>query len=339
MSFRFCRPLCLLFATAGVLANAPHSFAQRPATSPPGPAPKANNSSSNRPRTPDGRPDFQGIWDFRTVTPLERPGNFAGKEQLTADEAAAIEKQAVESRVDRPPRAGDPGTYNQFWFDFGTKVVGTKRTSLIVDPPDGRLPALTPEAQRRMTVRAEETRRAPTGPEDRTLWERCILGFNAGPPIMPSGYNNNIQLFQTPKNVVILTEMVHDARVVPLDGRPHGTIPQWMGDSRGHWEGDTLVVDTIQFTPKGTGTIGLRSASDEHLHLIERFTLADADTLVYKFTVDDPTVWARPWTAEVPMRRSPDQIYEYACHEGNYAMPGLLRGARRAEGVAVFEKK
>jgi hypothetical protein len=286
------------------------------------------DSGVRPPRTPDGHPDLQGTWDFRTLTPLERPSDLAGKQVLTDEEAASLEQRAAQNRVDRAPRAGDPGTYNQFWFDFGTTVLDSKRTSLIVDPPDGKLPALTPPAQQRSAERTEAARRPAAGPEERPLWERCILGFNSGPPMMPSGYNNNFQLVQTSDYVVILNEMVHDARVVPLDRRPHGTVGQWMGDSRGRWEGDTLVIDTVHFTNHGTGTIGLRASADENLHLVERFTRTGADTLLYEFTVDDPTVWAGPWTAAVPMKRTDDHIYEYACHEGNHGMVGILTGAR-----------
>jgi len=286
------------------------------------------------PRTPDGHPDLQGTWDFRTLTPLERPGDLAGKQVLTDEEASALEQRAAQNRVDRAPRAGDPGTYNQFWFDFGTTVTDSKRTSLIVNPADGRLPPLTPPAEKRAADRAETTRRPAGGPEDRTLWERCLLGFNSGPPMMPSGYNNNVQLVQTSEYVVILNEMVHDARIIPLGPRPHGAVRQWMGDSRGRWEGDTLVIESVNFTSHGTGTIGLRASADENLRLVERFTLTAADTLLYEFTVDDPTVWAGPWTAAVPMKKTADHIYEYACHEGNHGMVGILTGARADEKAA-----
>ena len=280
------------------------------------------------PRTPDGRPDMQGIWDFRTITPLERPAQFAGKEVLTAEEVAALEQRTAETRVDRAPRAGDPGTYNQFWFDFGTRADEKRRTSLIVDPAEGRLPPLTPEAEKRATARAELLRMPAANPEDRPTWERCILGFNSGPPILPSGYNNNIQVIQTRDHVVVLTEMVHDARIVALDGRSRGSLRHWLGNSRGRWEGDTLVIETGHFTGKGTGTIGLRALVDENLQLTERFTLSDPETLVYEFTVNDPTVWTGPWTAAVSMKRTDEQIYEYACHEGNHGMVGILTGAR-----------
>jgi hypothetical protein len=289
------------------------------------------------PRTIDGQPDLQGVWDFRTLTPLERPANLAGKEVLTDEEAAALEERTAASRVDAPPAAGNPGTYNQFWFDFGTKVVDDKRTSLITNPVDGRLPAYTAEGERRAAARAEGLRRPANGPEDRPLYERCILGFNSGPPIIPNGYNNNLQLFQTRDYLVILTEMVHDARIVPLDGRPQASprLRQWMGTSRGRWEGQTLVVETRNFTAAGTGTIGLRAPMDEHLSLVERFTRIGPETLLYEFTVDDPTIYARPWTAAVPMKKSSEQMYEYACHEGNYGMTGILAGARADEQAAA----
>jgi hypothetical protein len=288
------------------------------------------------PRTPDGQPDLEGVWDFRILTPLERPTDLAAKQVLTDEEAAALEKRAAATRVDAPPPPGNPGTYNQFWFDFGTKVVGDKRTSLIVDPPDGRLPALTATGQRRAAARAEAMGRPANDPEDRAVYERCILGFSSGPPIIPNGYNNNLQLFQTRDYAVILTEMIHDARIIPLAGRPHLTqnVRQWMGDSRGRWDGDTLVVETRNFTHQGTGTISLRVPMDENLLLVERFTRIDADTLQYEFTVNDPTIWTKPWTAVVPMKKTLDRIYEYACHEGNYAMPGILAGARAQERAA-----
>jgi hypothetical protein len=310
------------------------SLAQAPAparTAQPKPAAAPRAAARPLPRTSDGRPDLHGVWDFRTLTPLERSGQFAGKDVLTDEEAIALEKRTAEQRVDRAPGRGDPGTYNQFWFDFGSRVVDDKRTSLIVDPADGRLPPMTADAQKRASERAARMKQPAAGPEDRPTWERCLLGFNAGPPIMPSGYNNNMQMFQTRDHVVILNEMVHDARIVPLNGQPFGNVARWLGESRGRWEGDTLVVETKNFTRNGTGTISLRSLMDENLHLIEKFRLRDADTLLYEFTVNDPTVWTKPWTAVVPMKRSAEEIYEYACHEGNLGMVGILAGAREDE--------
>ena len=293
-------------------------------------------------RTSDGHPDLQGTWSFATLTPLERPKELGDKAVLTDEEISKLEKQAVENQfVDRPPPPGNPGAYNRFWVDFGTRVNANRRTSLVVDPPDGKVPALTAAAQKREEDRAT-VRHLASGPEDLPSWDRCILGFNAGPPILPSGYNNNLQLFQTRDYVAILTEMVHDTRVVPLDGRQHlpAALRQWKGDSRGRWEGDTLVVETSNFTDKGTGTLqldpefarrGLGGIADEHLHLVERFTRVDADTLLYEFTVDDRTIWSRPWTAAIPMTKTTEQLYEYACHEGNYGMHGILAGARAGE--------
>ena len=297
------------------------------------------------PRTPDGQPDLQGVWDYRTITPLERPVALGEKQFFTAEEAANFEREE-NRRQNRdlidPAKGGaqyPPGgvvPYNEFWYDRGNRITTSFRTSLIVDPPDGRLPPRTPDGQKRASARAEASRRDQLGHppadsyEDRPVTERCILGFNAGPPMTPGAYNNNVQLVQTPGYVAILNEMVHDVRIVPLDGRPHGTLRQWKGDSRGHWEGDTLVVDTINFR-RETSLDG----SSANTHLIERFTRVDANTLLYQFTVDDPTMWTRPWTAVVPMTRTDDPIYEYACHEANYAMTGILAGARAADKAAA----
>ena len=284
-------------------------------------------------RTPWGDPDLQGLWTNATITPFERPADLAGKPVLSEQEAAEYEKQINQAR-DADSRAGgrdaDLGrAYNQFWYDRGTKVVGTRRTSLMVDPPDGRVPALTPEAQRRADARAAARKQSPAdGPEDRSLAERCILWPTAGPPMVPSGYNNNYQLIQTPGYVVILIEMIHDVRIIPLDGRPHvsQTIRQWMGDSRGRWDGNTLVVTTTNFTGKTS-----YRGSSENLRLVERFTRIDADTIDYQFTVDDPSSFAAKWTAAIPMTKTEGPIFEYACHEGNYGMTNLLSGARAEE--------
>jgi hypothetical protein len=221
--------------------------------------------------------------------------------------------------------------YNEFWWDRGVhaaRVNGRVRTSLIVDPPDGKIPALTADAQQRAAARADARRQHPAdGPEDRSLGERCLL-FNAGPPMLSGPYNNYVQILQTPDYVVILNEMIHDSRIVPLDERPHlpSAVRRLLGDSRGHWNGNTLVVETTNFSDK-TNIRG----SGEQLRLTERFTRADAKTLLYEFTVDDPASFVKPWTAVLPMAKTDDQIYEYACHEGNYAMTGILRGARATE--------
>ena len=282
------------------------------------------------PRTPWGDPDLQGLWTNATVTPFERPANLSGKAVLTQEEAAEFERQTNQAR-DADNRGGgteaDLGrAYNQFWYDRGTKVVGTRRTSLVTDPPDGRVPALTPAAQSRADARAEARRRSPAdGPEDRSLVERCILWPTAGPPMVPGAYNNNYQILQAPGYVAILIEMIHDVRIIPLDGRPHApqAIRQWMGDSRGRWDGNTLIVTTTNFTDKT-----IFRGSSANLKIVERFTRVDPDTLDYQFTIDDPESFTRSWTAAVPMTKTDGPIFEYACHEGNYGMTNVLKGAR-----------
>ena len=292
--------------------------------------------------TPWGEPDLQGTWENKTITPLERPREFAGKEFLTAQEAAELEQRAAQNRTDRPPREGDTGTYNQFWFDRGTKTISSRRTSLIVDPADGRVPPLTPEGQKRQGEIAEYLRVHPSdGPEDRDTWDRCIT---RGLPMFPGAYNNNFQILQTPGYVVILIEMIHDARIIPLDGRPHigQNIRQWLGDSRGRWEGNTLVVDTTNFSEKTNGMLGGGAGAflglGETLHLVERFTRVDGDTILYEATINDPT-YTKPWKAAMPVTKSEGQIYEYACHEGNYALGGILGGARALEKAAAEAAK
>ena len=302
------------------------------------------------PRTADGHPDLQGLWDFRNVIPLERPSQYASKEFLTDQEAAEFERSAAERldmdrRDDDPTRTpavvnGAPATadvaraYNEFWYDYGKKFVGSKRSSLIVDPPDGRIPPLTPAAKKRADEYEDRRARAASGPEDLRIGERCIMGFNAGPPILPGAYNNNLQLFQTRDNVVILTEMVHNARIVALDGRPHVSVRQWSGSSRGHWEGDTLVVETKGFY-QTTSFLN----SSPNMHLVEKFSRTGPDILLYEFTVTDPTTWTKPFTAQIPMRRSDETLFEYACHEGNYGIKGILSGARAVEKAAAGAAK
>ena len=284
------------------------------------------------PRTADGRPDIQGVWDFGSVTPLQRPTELADREFLSEEDVSALEAQAA-ARVDRPPRQGDPGSYNRFWFEDGTKVVGTRRTSLIVDPPNGRLPSFAPEGEARMAARAA-ARERNAGPEDRDVDERCILGFNSGPPMIPGAYNNFVQLFQVPGYVAIFNEMVHDVRLVPLDDRPPlpSQIDLWSGSSRGHWENDTLIIETTNFKDLGTAhpapNMELLEALGPNLHLIERFSPIDANTLLYQFTIDDSTAWTEPWSAEMTMTRSDQALYEYACHEGNYGLFNILAGAQ-----------
>ncbi len=282
-------------------------------------------------------PDLEGIWSFATLTPLERPAEFGDKAVITRAEADAWVRETLE-RTNRDRRDGgaeaDLGrAYNDYWFDRGSalaSVNGQIRTSLITDPPDGKLPALTPDARARTAARAADVREHPAdGPENRSLAERC-LSFNAGPPMVPGPYNNFVQIFQMPGYVIIANEMIHDARIIPLDGRAHLSSPvrSWLGDSRGQWEGDTLVVDTTNFN----GKTSFRGA-DQNLHLVERFKRVDANTLLYEFTVDNPTAFTRPWSAAVPMTKSDDRIFEYACHEGNHALVNILRGARYQERV------
>jgi hypothetical protein len=292
--------------------------------------PKASTSSTT-PRTADGHPDLQGVWFFGTLTPLQRPADMAERTHLNDEEIAAIEKRAADRNKNEP--FGLFGDRPKYAFD--------KRTSLIVDPSDGKVPAMTPAGEKRQTARSA-ARRAAENPEDLPIYERCILGFNAGPPVIPGGYNQNIQLFQTRDYLVIHNEMVHNARIVPLDGRPHlpTHLRQWNGDSRARWEGDTLVVTSTNFMSLGTGTLmldgnlartGVGWSPDENLTLVERFTRANRDTLIYEFTITDPTVWTKPWTVSVPMTRSDQTLYEYACHEGNHDMMNILSGARALE--------
>ena len=286
------------------------------------------------PRTASGAPDLQGVWDFRTITPLQRPEELGEQEFLTEEEAANLEQEAVERDLDlweagarRTEAGGRVGAYNNFWMDRGTNVVGSRRTSLIVDPPNGRMPPLSEEGQRRADERRAQRADHPADSWlDRSSYDRCILGFNQGPPMTPGGYNQNMQLFQTPDHVVVLNEMVHDARIIPLDGSPRPAVDSWTGESRGRWEGDTLVVETTRFSDKHNwrGTTPDRQ-------LIEKFTRIDAETLLYEFTVTDPGTWTAPWTAQVPMRRNELPLYEYACHEGNYSLEGILSGTRADE--------
>ena len=316
----------------------------------------AQSAESEAPRTPWGKPDLQGVWDFRSLTPLERPADLGDKAFLTEEEAAALEQQAVERNVEllnRPPEDttaggsvdvredGSPGFYNNFWLDRGTATIDSRRTSLIVDPPNGRIPAMTASAAKR----AEELARLRRGVDNHAptpggwiqdlgadgLQLRCITGFNSGPPMTPGGYNQNVQLLQTPGQVVLLNEMNHNFRVIPIDDRPTAGIPQWTGESRGYWDGDTLVVETTNFLRE---TSFARGRSTEHLHLTERFTRVSQSTLTYEATVDDPTVWQQPWTYEIPMQWNEQPLYEYACHEGNYGLYNILAGARAQEAAA-----
>ena len=284
------------------------------------------------PMTPWGDPDLQGQWNSQTSIPLERPleGPLAGRESLSEEEAARLEAEN-RAAYDLPPREGSPGTYNAFWRDFGNPLA---QTSLIIDPPDGRIPPLTPEAEAR--IAAERAERATRGPSDSpdtysdlSNWTRCISrGWNG----IGSWYSSNYQIFQTPGYVVVYQELIHEPRIYPLDGRPHApeSIRLWMGDSRAHWEGNTLVVETTNFSQK-TNWRGSRDT----LHLTEYYTRVADDRIDYRFTVNDPDTFTQPWTVSRPMTRITDRvsIFEYACHEGNYAMTGILAGARAEEAA------
>ena len=328
---------CLLAAlTAAVILPLP-AFAQPSA---------ASEEKSALPRTSWGDPDLQGMWVNNNATPLERPKEFAGKQTLSQEELADLKhkaaavvdggdaffgddfiKAAVAEGTEYRSFDQKTGNYNQFWI---AEREIENRTSLIVDPPDGRLPPLTPEGQqRRDTMRASFLGNERAGPEDLNPSARCIT---YGMPYIQAGYNSYSQILQAPGYVVILQEMIHDARIIPLDGRAHlpEQIRQWHGDPRGRWEGDTLVIDTTNFSPKSH----FRSTA-ENLHLTERFTRTGKDTISYEFTVDDPTTYSKTWTAMIPLKSSPDAIFEYACHEGNISMEGMLRGARELERAAA----
>jgi hypothetical protein len=291
-----------------------------------GPAPAQRRTASS---------SLQGIWNYSSLTPVERPAEFAGKPTLTPQEAAAYVKTLTDrNNTDRRDVSKDTDVargYNNFWWDRGSGLAvvdGWARTSLVSDPADGRIPSLTPDGQRRQNERNQARAEHPAdGPEDRSLAERC-LSFNAGPPMLPGPYNNYVQILEFTDHVVISNEMIHDARIVSLTRREHlpQTIRRYQGDSIGKWNGRTLVVDTTNFTDK----TNFRGAGDA-LHLVERFTRVDPDTLLYEFTVTDPSSFTGPWSVTLPMRRSDEQIYEYACHEGNHAMSGILGGARGEE--------
>ena len=291
-------------------------------------------------RTPWGDPDLQGVWTNTTTTPMERPDEYAGRSALTDEERAELDALA-ESYRDRKPPPGSTGAYNSFWVDRGTR---SAQTSLVVDPPDGRLPALTARVRERDAAVAASRNAAPDSFTDLNLYDRCITRGLPG-AMIPGFYNHNYQILQTPDYVVILVEMIHDARIVPLDGRARlsPSVGQWLGDSRGRWEGDTLVVETTGFSPKAderavSGPLHLVMAPGENLRLVERFTRVDAETIDYRFTVTDRSTYERPWTASTPMSRIEGPLFEYACHEGNYGLANILRGARNAERTAAASK-
>jgi hypothetical protein len=306
-------------------------------------APSAAQSREYQPpRTKDGKPDLQGTFTFRTITPLQRPVALADKGKLTPEEAAKFEAEE-NLRLNRdtydpekgqpsagyPPRSqGGVLSYNDFWYERGNQLTEDKRTSLIIDPPDGRLP---------LAPRSGAGRNAAAGRydsyENLSLADRCLLGFNSGPPMISGTYNNNVLIVQTRDYIVLQTEMIHEARIIPLTARPHSALPRWIGDSRGRWEGDTLVVETISFK-RETSAPG----SSATTKLVERFTRVGRDTIKYEFTVSDPTTLTKPWTAVEPLTRIDEMMYEYACHEGNIGMTGILSGARFLEKEEAQKK-
>ena len=301
----------------------------------------SKSTSSAIPRSADGHPSFEGVWTNATITPMERPAQFASKPALTDAEATQFEKGAakdlagVDGKSESPllAAAGSNGTgaYNVLFIDRGSelaRVDGVKRTSLIIDPPDGKMPAKTKESQKRMAS-IIRSYMVYDSAKDRPASERCLIGFGStsGPPMMPVLYNNNYQIVQTKDAVMILVEMVHDVRVIRMNGtHAPSSVRQWLGDSIGHWEGDTLVVDTTNFNDKT-----LFEGASPDLHVIERFQRVEANTILYKVTIDEPSTFTKQWTMEYPFVSAPGPVYEYACHEGNYAMTDILGGARKAD--------
>ena len=324
-----------VLSVAPIAAQAPNAAAKAKAT-------------GAIPRTPDGHPDLQGVWTNATITPMERPSTFANKSTVSDAEATeweqkqAKELNAQDGQSDGPliAAAGSSGTggYNVLFVDRGAelaRVNGTKRTSLVIDPPDGKVPPMLPEARQR---NMDRMRRGGgfnryDSVKDRPTSERCLIGFGStsGPPMMPVLYNNNYEIVQTPDAVMILVEMVHDTRIIRMNAKHDpSNIRKWLGDSIGHWDGDTLVVDTINFRDDTL----FRGAGPD-LHVIEHFKRVDAKTILYRVTIDDPTTWSKQFTMEYPFNATAGPVYEYACHEGNYAMPDILGGARKMESEAT----
>jgi hypothetical protein len=305
-------------------------------------AAKPKAAASSIPKASDGRPDLQGFWTNATITPLERSSQYAGKLTVSDAEAAVFEKSQTQDLKDEDGQSDGPllrasgsagvGGYNALFIDRGSefaRVDGLKRTSLIIDPPDGKIPATTPEARQRQAGLYRNFNNYDNV-KVRPLTERCIIGFGStsGPPMMPDYfYNNNYQIVQTPDSIMIMVEMIHDVRVIRMNGQHEpSSVKKWLGDSIGHWEGDTLVIDTTNFRADNA----FRGAS-ENLHVIERLRRIDAGTILYRTTIDDPSTWTKPWTLEYPFLSTRGPIFEYACHEGNYAMEDILGGARRME--------
>jgi hypothetical protein len=277
--------------------------------------------AQNIPRTSGGHPDLQGVWNYGTMTPLQRPERWAGIEVLPEEEAVAWERETWARRAEVNQTAGTD------WWE--PTELRNRRTALIVDPPDGRIPPMTPEAEARRRASRRSNEGRYDNPETFNLRDQCVAWETSGPPMMPTVYNNNVLIVETPDFVVLETEMIHNARIVPMDGRPHGSMASIQGDPVGHWEGDTLVVETVNFD----GRLGFQG-SGTNLRLVERFVPTSDHTLAYRFTVEDPDTWTRPWTAQVDMEKSDDQIFEFACHEGNQrSVEGILRGARYEEAL------
>jgi hypothetical protein len=343
------RRLCIVAALVATLF-----LAQAQVTTSPALATGKAVQTWTAPRADDGHPDLQGFWTNNNATPLERPKELEGRTSLTDEEVAALRKKAAELFAGSSDAAfgdtlfqtvfanvkgtksgfkstdGETGDYSSVWND--TRV-WDNRTSLITDPPDGKLPEMTPEGQkRRDAIRASMTH-PPAGPQDRALQERCIT---YGSPQLVAGYQSYYQIVQTARSVVIMTEMIHDARSIPLDAGPHlpSTVHQWFGDSRGHWEGDTLVVDSTNYKSRS-----FMSISSEKLHIVERFSRSGPDTIKYEIRADDPDTWTKPWSLMIPLHRSPEPVYEYACHEGNRGMVGILAGARAEEQAAASQNQ
>ncbi len=299
-----------------------------------------------QPPASNSRPNLEGTWNSATVTPIERPAQLKDKPFFTPAEAAAWEQEFARRNAEPTPeeRANSKGTgtYNSFYREWGTRVVKTLRTSIITEPADGRIPPLTPAAEAIKRRRIDGIRKGEN-PEELGLQDQCLTFLTAGPPLLPYSYNSNYQIVQTDAAMVIHAEMIHDARIVHLDRRPHlpQSIRTWNGDSIGRWDGTTLVVDTTNFNDGGGfyGDAGGNFGWDRNLHLIERFSLLDRDTLLYQFEVDNPTAFTRPWKGELTMTRTADRIYEFACHEANYSLDNMLRGYRAAEGKPIGARK
>ena len=333
------RTLGILGGVTAVVISSSLVLAQQSPQSRPAAAARTTAASAAIPRTAEGKPDMQGYWTNQTFTPLERPAQFKDKEFFTAEEAAAWAKRGIDNIVDQPAfeeitRDADIHYDDAIWMLEGYPKGALLRTSIVTDPADGRIPPLTAEGQKRAQDRAAARKASGIGPFDsaqaRSMSERCIYWAHEGPPLLPTGYNSNLQIVQAPSNFVIIPEMMPVARVVPLDPRPklNAAIKAYRGDWRGRWEGDTMVIETTNYS-ENTAWRG----SSTNLKVTERLTMIDRDRIRYQFTVEDPSTWTRPWSGEYEMTRIDGPLFEYACHEGNYGIVNILSGARRAEGA------